>query len=159
MTETSTESPANADSWEGMLANLRNRYPGQKDSVLFCIHKLHQNQDLGLPDFREEAALYGIPMAGRALHSAKVILGLAKAKPRTPKQKPASQPREASTPVAAAETPSRKQRSFAAGKSTSIEAQVLAAVRQIQSDAGEDSARLRAAIRQAIAILQRALDD
>lgn len=49
MTEAETNPPA-ADTWDGILANLRRRYPGQKDSVLFCIYKLQQNPDLTLRD-------------------------------------------------------------------------------------------------------------
>jgi hypothetical protein len=41
----------------------------------------------------------------------------------------------------------------------SIEHQVVAAVRRMQSAAGAETERLRAGIRQAIAILQRALGD
>jgi hypothetical protein len=136
-----------ADTWEGILATLRRRYPGQKDSVLFCIYKLQQNSELTLRDFRAEAELYGIPMAGRSLHSARVLLGLQKD--------------EASAPLLTKieRTARRRQRNDQAPDDggASIETRVLAAVRQIQSAAGADSDQLRTAIRQAIAILQKAL--
>lgn len=149
-----------ANSWEGILANLRQRYPGQKDSVLFCLHKLHSNPDLGLPDFREEAALHGIPMAGRALHSAKVLLGLATVKPRVAKAKPApttdyQQPRDDRRSLGQTSGP----RGNTGRSEDSIETKVLDAVRQIQSAAGAEADRLRHAVRQAIAILQAALKD
>jgi hypothetical protein len=41
----------------------------------------------------------------------------------------------------------------------SVETQVLAAIRQIQSTAGSQADHLRTAMREAIAILQRALGD
>lgn len=160
------------DTWEGILANLRRRYPGQKDSVLFCVHKLHANPELGLADFREEAQLHGIPMAGRALHSAKVLLGLAESKPRA-KRPPTAAPAVATTPEAGAapgaaeasagDAPVAKQprraRREPAAEDGSIETQVLDAVRQIQSAAGAEADKLRAAMREAITILQRALDE
>ena len=41
----------------------------------------------------------------------------------------------------------------------SIEDTLLAAVRRIQTDAGQQAERLRLAVREAITILERALDD
>src|SRR5262249_47883234 len=69
------QAPRN-DSWDSLLATLRNRFPGASDGILFCILKLQGNPDLKLRDFRQEADLYGIKLGGRALHSAKVLLGM-----------------------------------------------------------------------------------
>ena len=157
LTETSTNGPANVDSWEGILANLRSRYPGQKDSVLFCLYKLQSNPKIGLPDFRDEAALHGIPMAGRALHSAKVLMGLATAKPRAP-----NRPRPDVTADPVGNAPNKRTRRHRSGSDTSdesIENQVLDPVRQIQSTAAAKSDNLRHAVREAIKILQKALDE
>lgn len=147
-----SENPAPAaDTWEGILAALRRRYPGQKDSVLFCIYKLQHNSELTLRDFRAEAELHGIPMAGRSLHSARILLGLQKTEA-------ASAP--ALEPIEPIERPARRRPRDTAPADdggASIETRVLAAVRQIQSAAGAESDQLRAAIRQAIAILQKAL--
>ena len=150
MTDPDIMAPA-ADTWEGILAALRRRYPGQKDSVLFCIYKLQHNPELTLRDFRAEAELHGIPMAGRSLHSAKVLLGIVRTETAAP------EPAEEPVPTAA---PARTRRAAGAepDQGSSIESRVVAAVRQIQSAAGAESDQLRAAIRQAIAILQRALD-
>lgn len=147
MNDSETPTPA-ADTWEGILAALRRRYPGQKDSVLFCIYKLQQNSDLTLRDFRAEAELHRIPMAGRSLHSARVLLGLQK-------DGTASAPLLAKVERPARRRPRSEQDPDDGG--ASIETKVIAAVRQIQSAAGAESGQLRTAIRQAIAILQRAL--
>ncbi len=152
MTDPETVSPPAVDTWEGILAALRRRYPGQKDSVLFCINKLQQNAELTLRDFRAEADLYGIPVAGRALHSARILLGLQK------EESPASSAMGAlSVDVERPRPPRQRQQEPPDDGGASIETKVLAAVRQIQSAAGAQSEQLRTAIREAIAILQRAL--
>ena len=149
--------PAPADGWSDLLANLRRRYPGQKDSVLFCVHKLSQDAELTLRDFRDEARLHGIPMAGRALHSARVLLGLAPAtKPAAPPA-PASDERAATAPV---QRVRRERRAANDGDAPgAIETQVLDAVNRIRTAADADAEKLRQAMRDAIAILQRALDE
>ncbi len=152
MTDLEPTAPA-ADTWEAILEGWRRRYPGQRDSVLFCIHKLQQNPELTLRDFRDEARLHGIPVAGRSLHSARVMLGLAKGAVSAASTAAMDAP-EADV----ASTPRRRQRA-ADGEMASIEDQVVTAMRRIQSAAGAESERMRAGIRQAIAILQRALGE
>jgi hypothetical protein len=136
-----------ANTWDAILANLRHRYPGQKDSVLFCIYRLQQNPQLSIRELKPEADLHQIPMAGRALHSAKLLLGLVK--------------QEVHAAPVAAEEAARPRRTRTASSSkdegASIEQTVLAAVRQIQTTASQETEQLRAAVRQAIVILQRAL--
>ena len=164
MTDTDTPPSAPTDSWDALLDVLRRRYPGQRDSVLFCIHKLQQNPDLTLRDFRDEARLYGIPVAGRSLHSARVLLGLQKPTPaRAAATDEADGEAEGSgaDDLAPATAPRRRRARSGEGEdaSASIEQQVVAAMRRMQSAAEADTERLRDAIRDAIAILQRAIDD
>lgn len=158
MNETEPSPLPATDTWEGILAALRRRYPGQKDSVLFCINKLQQNPDLSLRDFRAEAELYGIPMAGRSLHSARVLLGLVKEEKEDKDAVTADPLRDALAPL---QRPTRRtrtrDRADEGSHGGSIETQVLAAVRQIQTAAGAEAETLRAAIKQAIGILQKAL--
>jgi hypothetical protein len=140
-----------AQDWNAILDTLRRRYPGNRDSTLYCIFKLQQNPDLGLRDLRDEAELHGLVLAGRSLHSARVLLGLEGSSP--PKEAPA-----AATPSS---RPAHRQRRQAAQREGdhSIEDRVIQAVRQIQDAAGAQTVRLRAAIEHAIAILQEALDE
>lgn len=150
MTDTeASPSPASTD-WSRAAEELRGRFPGQKDSVLFCVHKLEQDASLGLADLRDEAAALGVPTAGRALHSAKVLLGMATAKPR--RKKADREPAPPAAPIAARATPR-------ASTADGIEDQVLSAVRQLQSAAGAEVDRLRKAVREAVRVLQDALDD
>lgn len=148
--------------WQQLLDRLRERYPNQKDSVLFCLHKLQQNPDLALPDIRDEARLHGIPMAGRALHSAKVLLGLAAPstrRPRAPKdERQPTQERAEAAPVASS-SPRQHARRAEPTAGGSIEQRLSAALAKLQSSANADTERLRDAMRRAITILSDALDE
>lgn len=151
MTEPETPTNSIAQDWNEILDTLRRRYPGNRDSTLYCIFKLQQNPDLGLRDLRDEAELHGLVLAGRSLHSARMLLGL----------ESAAQPKAAPAVAAAPNRPAHRQRRQAAQREGdhSIEDRVIHAVRQIQDAAGAQTQRLRAAIKQAVAILQDALDE
>lgn len=138
--ETSFETDAEsvASEWEGAIARLRKRYPDASDGILFCVHKLQQDPTLTLRDFRKEAQLHEIPLGGRSLHSARVLLGLEKPAVRVPRVE------------------SNHHEPLVEG---SLEDQVIHAVTQIQASATEQSQRLRRAIREAIQVLRNALDD
>lgn len=135
--------------WETILDTLRRRYPGNRDSTLFCIFKLQQNPDLGLRDLRSEAMLHGLTLAGRSLHSARVLLGIESAA-KTRAEAPAAET-----------VPDRRQRRQRQQRSDddSIEDKVIQAVRQIQDHAGARTQNLRQAIQRAITILQDAIDE
>ncbi len=146
MSEPAQQPAPERTDWDNHRARLSAQFPGQKESVLFCMSKLQAEPSAGLADFRDEAAALGIPMAGRALHSAKVLLGMAQTKPRRPnKLNPANAPTQ----------PTPAPRTHA---DDVIEDQVLSAVRQIQSAASAEADHMRAAIREAIVILQKALE-
>ncbi len=150
------------DSWEQLLDNLRQRYPGQKDSVLFCINKLHQNPELSLRDFRDEARLYGLNLAGRSLHSAKVLLGLAEPSVRrTAVPAGATTEAETATPRPAAQRDAspvqRRATRTANGNDTSIGGQLLEVVQRLQDSAGAEAERLRAAICAALEVIDDVL--
>lgn len=68
--------------WEGDIAALQERFPGTRIGTLFCVHKLEQDADLKLRDFKAEAELRGVPLNGRSYHGARVLLGLEAPKPR-----------------------------------------------------------------------------
>ena len=141
------------DAWTANLQRLRERFPDAREGVLFCVHKLEQSPDARLTDFRDEAALYGIPLSGRSLNSAKVLLGLAERPTRKPKAE-----------RAAPASPADKPRAFAPAKAKpgtgaqALEAQLTDALQQIQSAATAQSQRLREAMHEAIRVLERALE-
>jgi hypothetical protein len=132
-------------SWESTMAELRRSYPTASEGILFCVRKLQQDPHLTLRDFRDEARLHGLSLGGRALHSARVLLGL---------EQPAKRRTKAEL---ALDKPAR--RTVTAKPGASVEDTLIAAVQEIQDTARRDSHRLRLAIQQAIDILQRALDE
>lgn len=155
MTDTAPQPEPSPENWPLKLTQLRQQHPGQKDSILFCVHKLEQDPSVGLRDIRDEAVRLGVPVAGRALHSAKLLLGLASPKPRASDffSAPVS-----ANPTTVSRAPMAPRPGDDLADQQPIEDQVLTAVRQIQSAAGEDATRLRSAIQRAIATLQEALD-
>ena len=141
-----TELESAATEWDGAIAALRRRYPDASNGILFCVHKLQQDQTLTLRDFRKEAELHGIPLGGRSLHSARVLLGL---------ERPAARRRVAKT----GSRNIHQENDSGPLVEGSLEAQVIHAVTQIQEAATEQSQRLREAMKEAIRILTEALDD
>ena len=127
--------------WDAEMAALRSRFPRASDGILFCIHKLQQDPYLTIPDFRGEAELHGIRLGGRALHSARQLLGIDQ---RPKKLKRTAEPE----PEPTAELPT-----------TSMAGDVISALRQLEQDTTRETKQLREAIRKAIEILQSALDD
>jgi len=139
------------DAWTATLEQLQGRFPGTRDGVLFCLHKLEQNPEARLTDFRDEANLYGIPLSGRSLHSAKVLLGMAERPIRTVRSAP---------PASGSDTRSAGRADPAPHSgAASLEAQLTSALQQIQGAATQQSQRLREAMQQAINTLQQALDE
>ncbi|HLQ38144.1 MAG TPA: hypothetical protein VK348_10100 [Planctomycetota bacterium] len=155
MTPDPTPSPAPGnDTWDSILDNLRRRFPGAKDGILFCVHKLQFDPNLKLADIRAEAALHRLSLGGRSLHSAKVFLGMEKPAVRRSKAVIAADDEQQ-------QRPARAERRANGGQveSGSIEDKVILAVRQIQNAALSQTQRLRRAITEALAILQAAIDD
>ena len=135
--------------WAAITSSLRSRFPKATDGIMFCVYKLEQDPTLTIPDFREEAALHGIKLGGRALHSAKVLLGLAAAtEPRKPAARIAAKTNYGAAPARRLKT-----------KPTSLEDHVMRAITQIQDSATDQTRKLREAIKEAVRILERALDD
>ncbi len=149
-----TDLTTTTDAWDSEHTRLQDRFPGQRDSVLFCVWKLQQSKEASLRDFRDEARVRGVPVAGRALHSAKVLLGLAE--PAAPRTKAERAPKEK---PAARRTRPAKDAGQGASLGGSLESTLLEAVRGVQAKAGERAERLRTAMREAITVLERALHD
>ena len=133
-----------AGAWEQAREGLAAEFPNAKEGILFCVWKLRQDPNLTLRDFRDEAQLRSVSLGGRSLHSAKVLLGWEEPSKRRPNR---------SRTKHEARLPDQAPR-----RGDEIERQLLDNVRQIQELADAEATRLRSAIREAIAVLERALD-
>ncbi len=170
--------------WEKARNVLRAKFPSANtDGVLFCIYKLEQDPLLSLRDFRDEAKMHGLSVAGRSLHSAKVALGLqaparrrskaidAELSPEDQTRAMTHWGRDASTHTPAqprrdeferrepAPRSSNANRPKDGEKDDTLEHQMIAFAQQLQNRASEHGTRLRSAMKDAIRILQDALDD
>ena len=143
-----SEPTAEDNGWDRIFASLRRKFPSASEGILFCVHKLQQDSELRLTNFRDEAKLHGISLGGRSLHSAKVLLGLEQPSVRRSRKNTSESPEPGHF---------NRRREEAALDSTSAENTLIEAVKQIQEAATSESKELRQAIRQAVEILQRAL--
>ncbi|MEZ5965752.1 MAG: hypothetical protein R3F56_18095 [Planctomycetota bacterium] len=154
---------ASGDAWSDIFARIRARFPSASDGVLFCIHKLQQDPDLKLRDFKDEAALHRVPLSGRSFHSARVLLGLEKptpprARPTQPDippvapsvMPPARQPATRSAPPA-------HEPAFDSADVVAEESPAIAALRRFQEERAAELERLREGVRRALEIIDAAL--
>ena len=151
---------APADAWLQIFDRLRARFPTANEGVLFCIHKLQQNPDVRLRDFKHEAALHRVPMSGRSFHSARVLLGLeAPLAPRARTESVAPRPPALRPPVAsrASAEPVPAPAARVPRPDADVESPVIAALKRFQAESAAESERLRAAVRRAIEIIDAAL--
>ena len=152
--------------WDGDIESLQARFPGTRLGTLFCIHKLEQDADLQLRDFKAEAELRGVPLSGRSFHGARVLLGLEVAKPRRARAVAA----EEEEPVGITSSDSidsgdDSDGGFDSGLDefvlpTSGGSDLESALRTaIEAATDQRTAGMRDAIRRAIAILEEAIED
>ncbi|MEO0481190.1 MAG: hypothetical protein AAF196_17105 [Planctomycetota bacterium] len=143
--------------WDEAVGKLQAQFPGTSDGILFCVHKLLSDKEARLAEFRGEAEVRSIKLSGRSIHSAKVLLGYADPVKRRSK-KAAVETTEATEP--AAKPRARRATATKPRAATGSPSEALAvAVEQIQTAAREEAEGLKDAIRQAIAILQDAVED
>ena len=154
------ESPEAPGTWEGDISGLQARFPGTRLGTLFCVHKLEQDADLKLRDFKAEAELRGVALSGRSYHGARVLLGFETPKPRRAR---AAEP-EAGLDAMLDESEDAFEEpaidlptaAMAATVGTDLESALRTA---IDVAATQRTERMRDAIRRAIAVLEEALED
>jgi hypothetical protein len=137
--------------WDGDIDSLQSRFPGTRLGTLFCIHKLEQDPDLQLRDFKAEAELRGVPLSGRSFHGARVLLGLEAPKPRRARADETGIEEVVDAGFSALSTPPVPN---TAG--VDIESVLRTA---IDAAAAQRTEGMRDAIRKAIAVLEEALED
>ncbi len=159
LAQPAAESNPVRDEWAQIFDNLRQRYPGASDGVLFCIHKLQQNSDLKLRDFKDEAALHRVPLSGRSYHSARVLLGLEKpTPPRVREEVPADVARPGAPRTGAAPSTAALIAALDLGADQG-ESPLVAALKNYQAQTDGQLEAFRAAVRQALAVIDAALGD
>ncbi|MFO1050728.1 MAG: hypothetical protein U1F36_00770 [Planctomycetota bacterium] len=150
-------SPARLDDWEASIPSLMQSYPGVKIGTLFCVYKVRLDPDVDFRDIQGEARLRDIPLSGRSLHQAKVLLGIEAARPSAPRRRKSDVEEEErdefsfrpeSIPVA------RPTVSEVPIDTTDFEGMLRAAV---AAAAEERAAGYREAIRSALALIDEAL--
>ncbi len=139
--DTETQTPT----WETAKLALEQEFPAERESILFCLHKLRQDPELTIPDFREEAKSLGIKLGGRSLHSALVLLGLAEQVQRGVRSPNLDKPKH-----------SRAAKNNAGD---ALGNQLIQSIRQIEEESSSEARALRLAIRKAVEILRSALDE
>lgn len=85
--------PDLAAAWDQARHLVAHEFPRATDGIRYCVYRLRREPKLGLRDLRGDAAALGIRIGGRALHSAKVLLGLVEGRPA--KQRRTTKPRAA----------------------------------------------------------------
>ncbi|MBI5849607.1 MAG: hypothetical protein HZB39_00990 [Planctomycetes bacterium] len=78
------------DDWEASLPGLMTRFPTVKVGTLYCVYKVQLNPDVDFRDIQAEAHIRAIPLSGRSLHQAKVLLGIEKPRPTAPRRRKAA---------------------------------------------------------------------
>ena len=145
--------PEIAGTWELARVQLQTEFPEKKEGILFCIWKLRQDPRTTLADFRDEAKVRGVSLGGRSLHSAKVALGWEEPSRRRSKAEITSK-----APIESV-TRTGSDRPITTGAEDDLEMQVLENFQRIRAAASGEASRLKDAIREAIRVLQSALDD
>lgn len=163
MTETQLEpvsASASNSSWDQAFAALKARFPKAQDSVVFAIYTFQNSPDIALDDLKARAQMHGLRVTGQTINAARsLMMG------RTPTPKP--QPRIAPLPVETTPAPTRIQlpeeprraprKTRERKPHVDVADLVLQAVTKLQQDSGSEAARLKEAIRQAVAVLQAAV--
>lgn len=83
--------------WDQARHLVEHEFPHTTDGIRYCVYRLRREPKLGLRELRGDAAALGIRLGGRALHSARVLLGMVEGRAA----KPAQQPRTAKPRTAA----------------------------------------------------------
>ena len=131
----------NVTDWDAAFAHLKARFPRIRDTILFCLHAIQQNPDIYLDDLKSLAEMHRLRITGASLAAARRLL--------------AAESRPPAMPVV--ELP-RVPRARMELDDTDPVTMIQAFVSQMQEQGDDRSQKLRAAVREAIAVLQAAIE-
>ncbi|MCA8949284.1 MAG: hypothetical protein KDE27_07265 [Planctomycetes bacterium] len=155
-TQTTTASPPVTD-WPRQLAELQTRYPKVREPILAALHVLTENREVSLDEAKAQAAALGVRITAASVAAADRLLE----RQSPPATDPTPAPEAPAAPKATANEPRRgraRRSPRAAPPALDIEELVRATVDKIQSQNNAEAERLREAMRQAVAVLQAAVD-
>lgn len=165
MTETQLEpgsgsASSSTSSWDQAFAALKARFPKAQDSVVFAIYTFQNSPDIALDDLKARAQMHGLRVTGQTINAARSLMMGRAPTPRVkaPIAAPAVEPTPALVRAEPAAEPRRAPRKTHERKpQVDVADLVLQAVQKLQQDSGSEAARLKEAIRQAVAVLQAAV--
>src|SRR5262245_21053741 len=153
MTDTLIETPAEplqapTPDWNTEFARLRQRFRGVKDTILFCVHALQQNQHLALDDLKAQATLHGLRITAASLNAAHRLL--------TPQPPPPA----IAAATAGAAPRSRRGRHAPMPRSEppgDMERMIVEILERVRAESAARIAQLEAALREAMTVIRDAL--
>src|SRR5262245_19379012 len=146
--------PDNA--WDQQFDRLRNRFPGVKDTILFCVHALQHGSVVDLEALKAQAVMYGLRITGASLNAARRVLDPSAApRPRRRAERVAAAATEAAPAPARVAAP--RSRAVPPGSQAEVEAMIRALVAKVQADTDARLQRLRGAVDEALRILRDVL--
>jgi len=160
--------PAGSSPWDIEFDRLRQRFPGAKPPVLFCIHALQQRPDVALLDLKAQAAMHGVKVTNSAWDQARQLLAppAAEAQPRSLQvtRDPTTTPRQPaptaqSAPTATPATTQAKAVLVAADAAEGpVERMTRFVIAALQAAGEAKAEQLRCAIHEALTVIGAALD-
>ena len=150
--------PTPDNAWDQQFDRLRNRFPGVKDTILFCVHALQHATDVDLEALKAQAAMYGLRITAASVNAARRVLNPdAAPRPRKRAERAAIAAVDATPTPARVAPPRSRGRVAAADSQAEVEAMIRAVVAKVQAGADARLQRLRDAVDEALRILREVL--
>lgn len=151
--------PPPDNAWDQQFDRLRSRFPGVKDTILFCVHALQHGSDVDLESLKAQAAMYGLRITAASLNAARRVLDPDAAPRQRRRAEPVPEAAADAVPPAAREVaPRSRARTVPPGGPVEVEAMIRNIVAQAHAEADARLQRLRDAVTEALRILREVLD-
>ena len=144
-------------SWDDAYAALRARFPTATDSVAFAIFTFQTDPSISLDDLKARGLMHRVRITAHSVNAAqRLMMGTkAPARPTSPPTEPSLSTALASVAAPALARPVRRTRERA--PQVDVADLVQQTIAKLQQESGQEAARLREAIRQAVEVLRAAV--
>jgi len=150
--------PKPDNAWDEQFDRLRKRFPGVRDTILFCVHALQNGSEVHLEALKAQAAMYGLRITGASLNAARRVLNPESVpRQRRRAQQPAAPPGAAPVPAHVAAPRQRGRGGVPEQAQAEVEVMIRAVVAKVQAHADARLQRLRDAVDEALRILREVL--